>query len=863
MRRWPSTPQPGTHVWIRYGGTVCYGQVVHCMPELNMFTVRPADGSSSLVTRGLEDILPSTPQQSILTPPTEDEWDSDMVVCDESRENPHDIGSFTTQCETSISDSFSYPLFIDVLSRGSIDEGASYEPMTTLSGLPSNSTPSFSLSPILSSSDVIDVNIRKPSVERFGISSQKTYIDDSPYVHPSLTFGTSLPSHRFMDHSSVVPPVTQRISPTNSNVYFHKRWDAFSSQPELSSKELKTVCDEASPLNNQQISPSHTGNFPSQSSVNYMVDAVLHWVESVSPNAVSDSSAVDKMDVSELKETMKSFLTSNSAECDCIRSCHADSHQPSTLFPFPERTHMPVIRTSSESSEPSPSSNICNSPKPISGVANRGCIPSHHVQPTEFRGSDPQHQERSQYSFGKHTSKCPRYLSSLVEQNPVELLKEKIPLSSICGCKSFQGETTITNVSRLNPICENLPTNSPTPLHCADSMSDSGYAVTTPDSSTIPLVYAQQILPSLINERGSLSFQLLSSILAHSRIECDQDSQRSMLLDGLKQALGSVMLSSTNVPSVTSTSMVYYGADPVYSKTHSSMLHEDKSQLTTGYMVPVRRHLSCVGSTDNLSPGSLVESPTHNLCLDSQRETRNRFSRPSESDSCFSESCISPNPINIDHNKEPRMTSSSYPGGGTDRFYQVFFPTRNQEYKSGDFHLLETLSPVEQVHTSVHESSTKTDAEVNRTSKHHFAYSSFSSQPRKLDYKDPVVPLRVGLPSLTPTGRADVRKCRKVYGIENRDQWCNQCKWKKACRRFPNPCPTSRHPQGVTNRNFSIEKGNRQSLDSNVSETCVTCSSDLTIPNKATPSSWSVSSFSSCEKSSNCLTDSYMNQTGE
>ncbi|XP_076457116.1 zinc finger protein 704-like isoform X2 [Babylonia areolata] len=32
--------------------------------------------------------------------------------------------------------------------------------------------------------------------------------------------------------------------------------------------------------------------------------------------------------------------------------------------------------------------------------------------------------------------------------------------------------------------------------------------------------------------------------------------------------------------------------------------------------------------------------------------------------------------------------------------------------------------------------------------------------------------------------RSEVRKCRKVYGMDNRDQWCTQCKWKKACTRF-------------------------------------------------------------------------------
>jgi hypothetical protein len=32
--------------------------------------------------------------------------------------------------------------------------------------------------------------------------------------------------------------------------------------------------------------------------------------------------------------------------------------------------------------------------------------------------------------------------------------------------------------------------------------------------------------------------------------------------------------------------------------------------------------------------------------------------------------------------------------------------------------------------------------------------------------------------------RGETRKCRKVYGMEQRDSWCTQCKWKKACSRF-------------------------------------------------------------------------------
>lgn len=45
----------------------------------------------------------------------------------------------------------------------------------------------------------------------------------------------------------------------------------------------------------------------------------------------------------------------------------------------------------------------------------------------------------------------------------------------------------------------------------------------------------------------------------------------------------------------------------------------------------------------------------------------------------------------------------------------------------------------------------------------------------------PVAALEVAL----RRGRGrELRKCRKVYGMERRSLWCTQCKWKKACSRF-------------------------------------------------------------------------------
>ncbi|XP_051519866.1 zinc finger protein 704-like isoform X2 [Myxocyprinus asiaticus] len=38
--------------------------------------------------------------------------------------------------------------------------------------------------------------------------------------------------------------------------------------------------------------------------------------------------------------------------------------------------------------------------------------------------------------------------------------------------------------------------------------------------------------------------------------------------------------------------------------------------------------------------------------------------------------------------------------------------------------------------------------------------------------------------SLSKKSRGEGKKCRKVYGMENRDMWCTACRWKKACQRF-------------------------------------------------------------------------------
>ncbi|XP_075624766.1 SLC2A4 regulator [Balearica regulorum gibbericeps] len=39
-------------------------------------------------------------------------------------------------------------------------------------------------------------------------------------------------------------------------------------------------------------------------------------------------------------------------------------------------------------------------------------------------------------------------------------------------------------------------------------------------------------------------------------------------------------------------------------------------------------------------------------------------------------------------------------------------------------------------------------------------------------------------PAVPRRPRGEAKKCRKVYGMENREMWCTACRWKKACQRF-------------------------------------------------------------------------------
>ncbi|XP_039182884.1 SLC2A4 regulator [Crotalus tigris] len=57
--------------------------------------------------------------------------------------------------------------------------------------------------------------------------------------------------------------------------------------------------------------------------------------------------------------------------------------------------------------------------------------------------------------------------------------------------------------------------------------------------------------------------------------------------------------------------------------------------------------------------------------------------------------------------------------------------------------------------------------------------------PVSLAKGQPLLPSSLPKPATgTRKPRGEAKKCRKVYGMENRNMWCTACRWKKACQRF-------------------------------------------------------------------------------
>ena len=99
-------------------------------------------------------------------------------------------------------------------------------------------------------------------------------------------------------------------------------------------------------------------------------------------------------------------------------------------------------------------------------------------------------------------------------------------------------------------------------------------------------------------------------------------------------------------------------------------------------------------------------------------------------------------------------------------------------------------SPGKYIRLSPKPQATSTGYTANGLTPHQHLGSSPSSGASGVNINPMNPPTQAVVAASTPSKspirrpRGDAKKCRKVYGMNHREQWCTQCKWKKACTRF-------------------------------------------------------------------------------
>ncbi|XP_071854014.1 zinc finger protein 704-like [Apostichopus japonicus] len=161
------------------------------------------------------------------------------------------------------------------------------------------------------------------------------------------------------------------------------------------------------------------------------------------------------------------------------------------------------------------------------------------------------------------------------------------------------------------------------------------------------------------------------------------------------------------------------------------------------------------------------------------------------SDTFASMMASSPPPFQQDSNGNAVVTSGNAHNNSETSLNissQAFFPANmitEQQLKcnsnrSSSHNSLNNTSVFKAIPSTTHQKSCK------KFESEEFPRSQFVQEPKLSHVASPPTKAQLQLAGLTCSTKihAEGRKCRKVYGMENRRLWCTQCKWKKACVRF-------------------------------------------------------------------------------
>ncbi|OON13583.1 hypothetical protein X801_10639 [Opisthorchis viverrini] len=764
--RWSSMPQAGELVWIRYAGNVSYGRLVHCMPELNMFTVRPEDGGlTRLVTRGLEDILPVRSEQSIMSPPADDEWET-TTVCEHSltrtSEYCESISAYPRSAESLAP--FHSPLFIDACEgfsprRMSTDEGTPMGPSTSFTGIHSTSPASFTLSPTLGHSESGDCGSQPrfddlPSQTQQMISSSLFTTSESGALRQPSESSRSywrIPSSTGVIDDSTVgadkSPAVRRFSQTEQPLI------------DEDSEQLSSSADQSYSLQLPHDTPTLT---TSSTIVASAIEVLRQCIDTfaASNQRLSPTKATQEAALSALNEAVRLLLIITDYGSQVRYPTYTQSMSSSPASPPPpslDTMNVSSLSTSSPCdayhiSNPSPMCKRCGVNPASRPFFFSGPFADAQGEPGCDILSDLPHGELRFYpATTSSTQLTPEHEPSNNQR------RSSAPLASATGFTTHtmptgrgHSETTLSRYFK-DWITERYPTDITHPTQSLDTRADS------PLDPQVPI-----------------------ALRALKRVCLSADDPMCLDLTDLLRKLTSVLLALAEEP-----------------------VHSDATMpVTTSVGEPVVRRYTSVGTQSGLGDGRETPQLLSKIGVaratekyaDDEHEgaARTQISSARSSGAPSNPLTHSASEINksgfnppVDHISKTLPTMVHTAGSVTQSEIQrSTVPTLSvfggQSYSSD---ALPSHSFVSRVDPSTASRSMQPTLSHTRIHPNHRKQRTMSETAHSTSG------LSFVSTAGTVLGRSDVKKCRKVYGIEHRDQWCNQCRWKKACRRFPDASP--------------------------------------------------------------------------
>ncbi|CAL8104513.1 unnamed protein product [Calicophoron daubneyi] len=810
------------------------------MPELNMFTVRPDDGGlTRIVTRGIEDIIPVNSEHPLPLPPTEDEFESEASARETaSPEVSQQLISGYQGCIAPLT-SLSSPLYIDAGEgfplRTSAEEGPSGGPAPSYSGLQSTSPISFTLSPTLGPLEIGESVGQRSFEESSEISPPLTRISEFSPVHRSVP--VAFPTTSTPTCWTAAAPRARVPGGMGSSVQSHipgsSSYRTHAEPQSISSERFFASYGERMPAPEQSRVTSESSSLqPNTNVVNSAVRSLLNLISSLTSSSRQLSATKSTQDAvsNALNHAVKLLAALTPSEQS---SSASSSPSRSATFRLTSPPRTPTVASCAEPVDALTAALVsspvyvfvpsCTSTEVVSLCES--CSPSTPIttstRPTYEAGQQHLSPTKSLLAVRSPQEKAYQPKQTYREHSPIHSSSDE-PFTTMIPVGSFSsaegGERSSSQVFSsasqssfsFSPHEEGLPfCSEPSSLHEESRTSTVGLTIQTEQNPASVSALPQFSPPSA--SISALALQLSPTLRAFRQLCSQEKDPLSVYIADLLEKLNSLLVAlsgegthlaspSSAVPEpytsplphlpVASTWPPYsegisfgrFGPPSSPKRTTAGVLESPPTYTSPETGGPYVPSCTCVRTTgDIVDVYGLGQTSTSTV----HAEQTSRYGG-TERKSFVAESrgpSSSTGLIKTMHDISALQ--------GLTGVVKTVTPTGTVHHQQ------QSLIPGDQRVVVTKQDSTKppvTNPETIRRS---------SQQKNRARYASTTAHPSTSLSTLSSagmTGRSEVKKCRKVYGIEHRERWCNQCRWKKACRRFPDlpPTSTSASPEAST-----------------------------------------------------------------